>query len=151
MNIEPKLFQEKIIKIKRVIKVVKGGRQASFSVIVAVGDASGNAGVGFAKSKEVLFAIEKAIIHAKKNMFKVPISIENTFPKNTFFKYRNIKYIITCSKRSLGINTSKYIKPFLICAGYKNINVKIIGTRNPINSLKGLIFGLKNYKNIYKN
>jgi small subunit ribosomal protein S5 len=150
MNIDPTTFIEKVIKIKRVIKVVKGGRKISYSAIAAIGDYNGYAGIGFAKAKEVFFALEKAILDAKKNMFKVPISLENTFPKNTILKYRNIKFIITCPKRNPGINTSKYIKPFLVCAGYKNINVKIIGTKNPINSLKGLICCLKKFNKIEK-
>ncbi len=136
-------FEERVIKIKRVIKVTKGGRQFRFSALVVVGNKKGKVGFATAKSIEVPNAIKKAVRLAKDNLFNVKIVGEQaTIAHEIIGKHGAAKVLLKPAKSGKGIITSDVIRSVVELAGYKNIYSKNLGTNNPQNVIIATIDGL---------
>ncbi|CAO80985.1 30S ribosomal protein S5 [Candidatus Cloacimonas acidaminovorans] len=143
---EEKLI-EKIVETKRVAKVVKGGRNFSFTAIVVVGDKQGNVGVGNGKANEIVDAIRKAKEKAVKNMFKVPI-VKGTVPHEVVARYGASKVLIKPAAPGTGVIAGGTARAIFEAAGIENILCKSLGSNTPTNVVKATINGLKSMRTL---
>ena len=136
---------EKVIKINRVAKVVKGGRRFSFSALVAVGDMNGKVGVGFGKANEVSTAIQKGVNDAKKNIFKIPL-IDGTIPYQINARNGAGNVFMKPASHGKGVIAGGPVRIILELAGVKNILTKSLGSSNALSIVNATVDGLKSLK-----
>lgn len=139
---EPKEFEEEVIQIDRVTRVVKGGRKLRFRATVAIGNRKGKVGIGIGKSNEVTGAIQKAISKAKKNLIKVPLD-GSTIPHNIKFKFKAAKLLLLPAVPGTGLIAGGTIRKVLELAGVKDILSKSFGTTNKVNCSKVAFLALQ--------
>ncbi|MBR0137130.1 MAG: 30S ribosomal protein S5 [Erysipelotrichaceae bacterium] len=140
-------FEETVVKINRITKVVKGGRRMRFSALVVVGDKKGRIGLGTGKAKEVPDAIRKAKEQAVKNVFKVNI-IDTTLPHAVTGQYGAAKVALRPAAAGTGVIAGGPVRAVLELAGVSNVLSKAIGSRTPINLVRATVAGLKQMKTI---
>lgn len=143
---EPKEFEENVIQIDRVTKVVKGGRRLRFRATVVVGNRKGKIGIGIGKSHEVTGAIQKAIAKAKKDMITVILD-GSTIPHDIKLKFKAAKILLLPASEGTGIIAGGTIRKVLELAGVKDILSKSFGTTNKVNNTKATFEALKRLKN----
>ncbi len=141
-------LKEKVVNIRRVAKVTKGGRTFSFSAIVVVGDGNGIVGHGLGKAREVTEAISKGIDDAKKNLIKVPV-IKGTIPHEILGKYGAGKVLIKPASDGTGVIAGGAMRAVLESAGVHNVLAKSQGTSNAHNVIKATINALTNLRDAY--
>ncbi len=134
-------WQERVVQIRRVTKVVKGGKNMSFSALVVVGDLKGNLGVGLGKAAEVVDAIRKAVEDAKKNVVRVPFD-QGSIPHTITGKYGATSVSLFRAPKGTGLIACWSIKMALESAGLHNVVCKTTGSTNPINVLGALMNGI---------
>lgn len=139
---EPKEFDEEVVQIDRVTRVVKGGRKLRFRATVVIGNRKGKVGVGTGKSHEVTGAIQKAIAKAKKDIFTVKLN-ETTIPHDVRIKYKASKILLMPAAPGTGVIAGGPIRKVLELAGVKDILSKSFGTTNKLNNTKATFEALK--------
>ena len=132
---------EKLVAVNRVAKVVKGGRQFSFSAITVVGNGNGKIGMGYGKAKEVPLAIQKSMQAARKNLHTVTLKKETIYYETTG-RYGASKVFMRPAADGTGIIASGAMRAVFECVGIRNILAKSFGSRNPINLVKATINAL---------
>lgn len=141
-------LQEKVVAIKRVAKVVKGGRRFSFSAIVVVGDGNGVAGYGLGKANEVTDAITKGIDDAKKNLVKIPV-LNGTVPHEAIGKFGGGFVLIKPASQGTGVIAGGAMRAVFESAGVHNVLAKSKGSSNPHNVVKATFSALLNMRDAY--
>jgi len=134
-------LSDKLIDVKRVVKVVKGGKRLSFSALVVAGDGNGHVGIGVGKANEVPAAINKGGAIAKKNLVKVPLS-GTTIPHEITVKFGAAKVFLKPAAPGTSIIAGGSIRAVLETAGVKDILTKSLGSSNKINVAKATILAL---------
>lgn len=141
-------LSERVIKLSRVAKVVKGGRRFSFTALVAVGDNAGSVALGYGKANEVTDAIAKATQHAKKNLVKINLSQNRTLPHEIVGEFKASKVIMKPATPGTGIIAGGAVRMIMEVAGVKDVLTKIIGSKNQLNVAKATMQGLLSLRNI---
>ena len=141
-------FEERVIDIARVTKVVKGGRRFSFSALIVIGNKKGKVGYGHGKANEVPDAIRKAILDAKTNIIDVPIIDGRTVPHELTAKYLASRVMVKPAPKGKGIIASGSIRSVVELAGYKDIYTKSLGSRSKTNSVKATIKALSELRTV---
>lgn len=132
---------EKLVAVNRVAKVVKGGRQFSFTALTVVGDGNGKVGFGYGKAKEVPVAIQKAMVRARKNMKDVALK-DGTLQYPMVANHGAAKVFMKPASDGTGVIAGGAMRAVLEVAGVKNVLAKCQGSRNPINVVRATINGL---------
>ncbi len=134
-------LKEKVVKIGRVTKVVKGGRNFRFSALVVVGDENGHVGVGTGKSIEIPEAIRKGIEDAKKNLISVNLD-GTTIPHEVTGRFGTGQVLIMPAKEGSGVLAGGPARAVLELAGLKDVRAKSLGSNNPRNMVRATLNGL---------
>jgi small subunit ribosomal protein S5 len=137
-----KEFIEKLIKLNRVAKVVKGGRRFSFSALVVVGDRKGQVGYGFGKANDVTEAIRKGIDRAKRSMIRIPIK-KNTIPHAAVGKFKSASVLMKPAAPGTGVIAGGAVRAVLEAGGVNDILSKSLGSKNAVNTVKAVFNGLE--------
>ena len=144
---EVKEFDEEVIQIDRVTRVVKGGRRLRFRATVVIGNKKGKVGVGIGKSTEVAGAISKAVAQAKKNLIVVPMAGQ-TIPHRIAVKFKSARILLMPAIPGTGLKAGGSVRKVIELSGIKDIMGKCIGSPNRLNNSQAAIEALKLLKPI---
>ncbi len=148
LTIDPSAMdlKEKVVTIKRVTKVVKGGRTFRFSALVVVGDGNGHVGVGLGKAMEIPNAIQKAIDDAKKNLIYIERNDVDSIHHEFYGEYGSARVLLKPAKEGTGVIAGGPARAVLELAGIRNIRTKSLGSNNKKNVVHATIEGLRALK-----
>ncbi len=138
-------FQEQLINVRRVSKVVKGGRIFGFSALTVVGDGEGRVGMGRGKAREVPIAVQKAMEDARRNMFQVQMR-GATLQYPMIGRHGSAQVVMRPAAEGTGIIAGGTMRAVFEVLGLKNVLAKVIGTTNPVNVTRATIAALKDMK-----
>ena len=144
---EEKEFEERVVKINRVTKVVKGGRRYRFAALVVIGDKKGRVGFGTGKANEVPDAIRKATEEAKRNLIVVPM-VGTTLPHEMIGNYGAGSVLVRPAAEGTGVIAGGPVRAVLELAGVQNVLTKCLGSRTPINMIRATFNALSNMKTL---
>ena len=134
-------FKDHVVQIRRVTKVVKGGKNFSFSALVVVGDGKGRAGYGLGKAREVPLAISKGMERAKRRMVTIPLQ-GSTLPHFVEGRFGTGRVIMRPASKGTGVIAGGAVRAVMEVAGVQDVLTKCIGTNNPQNVVKAAFQGL---------
>ncbi|MFT5111807.1 MAG: small subunit ribosomal protein S5 [Parasphingorhabdus sp.] len=138
-------LQEQLINVRRVAKVVKGGRIFGFSALTVVGDGKGRVGMGRGKAREVPLAVQKAMEDARRNMFKVEMK-GGTLHYPTLGRHGAARVVLRPASEGTGIIAGGTMRAVFEVAGIRDVLAKVIGTTNPVNVTRATIAGLRSMR-----
>ncbi len=134
-------YEQKLIDVRRIARVVKGGRRFRFRVTMVIGNREGKVGAGVGKGNDVAIAVSKAVEQAKKHMINVPI-VDETIPYDILTKLGAAKVFLKPAPKGTGIIAGGPVRAVVELAGIKNIFSKIYGTSNKTNNVRVAILAL---------
>nr|YP_009314784.1 Ribosomal protein S5 [Neoizziella asiatica]SCW23239.1 Ribosomal protein S5 [Neoizziella asiatica] len=139
-------WEERVVQVRRVTKVVKGGKKLSFRAILVVGDEQGQVGVGVGKASDVIGAVKKAVSDAKKNIIAIPLTSFNSIPHPTSGISGAAEVIMRPSAQGSGVIAGGSVRTVLELAGVQNILAKQLGSSNSLNNARAALNALSNLK-----
>lgn len=139
-------YSERVVSIKRVTKVVKGGRNFRFTALVVVGDENGHVGAGLGKAAEIPEAIRKGKEDAMKNMISVPVDENNSITHDYLGKFGSASVLMKKAPEGTGVIAGGPVRAVIEMAGIKNIRTKSLGSNNKQNVVLATMNGLKALK-----
>jgi small subunit ribosomal protein S5 len=137
-------YEEKVIQVTRVTKVVKGGKKLTFRAIIIVGDTKRKVGVGVGRADDVNLAMDKAILNGKKNLITVPLTLNYSVPHVVKAGFGACSIMIRPAKLGTGVIAGGSVRTVLELAGIKNVVAKQFGSNNILNNAKATILALTN-------
>ena len=140
-------FQEKMVAVNRVTKVVKGGRNFRFAALMVVGDGAGRIGTGIGKATEIPEAIREGVDDAKKHLITVPLQ-GTTLPHETVGLFGTTKIVLMPAPEGTGVIAGGAVRAVLELVGVKDIRTKSYGSNNPINMVKATLQGLSQLRSV---
>jgi small subunit ribosomal protein S5 len=140
-------FDQRILDLARVTRVMAGGKRMRFRACVVIGDKKGKVAIGMGKGADVTLAVNKAVNRAKKNMVDVPM-VDGTIPHEIYEKYGAAKILFKPAAKGRGVIAGGAVRVILEMAGIKNITSKILGTNNKVNNAKCTISALRKLKRV---
>ena len=139
-------WEERVVQVKRVTKVVKGGKKLSFRAVIIVGNQKGQVGVGIGKATDVIGAVKKGVTDAKKNVINVPLTKDDSIPHPIDGFSGAAQVIIKPSAPGCGVIAGGAVRTVLELAGIQNILTKQLGSNNILNNARATINGLLNLR-----
>ena len=144
LRLSKKKYEEKVVQVSRVTKVVKGGKKMTFRAIVIVGDTKRKVGVGIGRAEDVNLAIEKAVLNGKKNLINVPLTLVSSVPHVVNASFGACQIMLRPASLGTGVIAGGSVRTVLELAGIKNILAKQFGSSNILNNAKATILALTN-------
>jgi small subunit ribosomal protein S5 len=135
-------YEQKIIDLARVTRVMAGGKRMRFRATVAIGNKKGQMAIGVAKGKDVALAVNKAVNKAKKSLITIPF-VRETIPHEVRIKFKAAKLLLKPAPKGTGVKAGGAVRVMLELAGVPNIVAKILGTNNKMNNVKALMLAVK--------
>jgi small subunit ribosomal protein S5 len=142
-------YKDQVIYVGRVTKVVKGGKNFSFSALVVVGDGNGKVGFGLGKALEVPSAIKKGIESAKRNMMRVPVTPTGSIPHPVTGRFGSGSVLMKPAPEGTGVIAGAAVRAIMEAAGIKNVLTKSLGSSNPHNVVRATFSGFENLMDPY--
>ncbi|XP_057797509.1 30S ribosomal protein S5, chloroplastic [Salvia miltiorrhiza] len=136
-------FDERVVQVRRVTKVVKGGKQLHFRAVVVVGDKQGNVGVGVGKAKEVVAAVQKSAVNARRNIVAVPMTKYKTFPHRSEADYGAARVMLRPASPGTGVIAGGAVRIVLELAGVENALGKQLGSNNALNNARATVVAVQ--------
>ena len=144
---EPSEFDQKIIDISRVVRVVKGGRRFSFRVSIVIGNKKGEVGVGVGKAADTAMGIEKAVKNAKKKRIKIALTKEGSIAHEVEAKFTQARIALRPARKGRGLVVGSSVRTVLDLAGVKDISAKVLSrSKNKLNIARATISALQKLK-----
>lgn len=141
-------WEERVVQVKRVTKVVKGGKKLSFRAVIIIGNEKGQVGVGIGKATDVIGAVKKGVANAKKNTIYVPLTRDNSIPHRINGISGAAQVVMRPSAPGSGVIAGGAVRTVLELAGIQNILTKQLGSNNILNNARATINGLLNLRNM---
>lgn len=145
-NKEENNWEEKVVQVKRVTKVVKGGKKLSFRAVLVIGNENGQIGVGVGKASDVIGAVKKGVTDAKKNVINIPLTKYDSIPHPIYGISGAAKIILRPSATGSGVIAGGSTRIVLELAGIKNILAKQLGSNNNLNNARATVNALGNLR-----
>lgn len=139
-------WEERVVQVKRVTKVVKGGKKLSFRAVIIVGNEKGQIGVGVGKANDVIGAVKKAVTDAKKHIVSIPLTKSDSIPHPIYGIAGAAKIILRPSATGSGVIAGGATRTVLELAGIKNILAKQLGSKNSLNNARATLNALSNLR-----
>ena len=130
-------FDQKVVEVSRVTRVVAGGKRMRFRALVVIGDRKGRVGMGLKKGRDVQESVNKAVNQAKKTMVTLPL-VNDTIPHEVHIKYKASQLILRPAKPGTGVIAGGSVRQVCDLAGVKNIMIKMVGSNNKVNNVKAV-------------
>jgi small subunit ribosomal protein S5 len=135
-------FDQKVVEVSRVTRVVAGGKRMRFRALVVIGDRKGRVGMGLRKGRDVAESVNKAVGQAKKGLIVIPL-VNGTLPHEVTVKYKSSKLILRPAKPGTGVIAGGAVRQVAEMAGIKNMMSKMLGSSNKVNNIKAVFAAFK--------